>query len=51
MSSGERWNARFDISREDVETLTQGLRKRAVHPVDGALHATSTALHDTEATL
>lgn len=51
MSSGERWNARFDIFREEVKTLTQGLRKRAIHPVDGAIHASSKALHDAEATL
>lgn len=44
-------SVRSDISREEDDPLTQGLRDHAVHQVDGALHATSKAIHDAEATL
>lgn len=40
-----------DVAREEDDPLTKGLRDRAVHHVDEALHATSKAIHDAEAGL
>ena len=37
-----------DIAREEDDPMTKGLRDRAVHHVDEALHATSKAIHDAE---
>jgi hypothetical protein len=37
-----------DIAREEDDPLTKGLRDRAVHHVDEALHATAKAIHDAE---
>ena len=37
-----------DIAREEDDPLTKGLRDRAVHHVDEALHATNKAIHDAE---
>ncbi len=40
-----------DVAREEDDPLTKGLRDRAVHHVDQALHATAKAIHDAEAGL
>jgi len=40
-----------DIAREEDDPFTRGLRDRAVHHVDDAIHATHKAIHDAEAGL
>ena len=40
-----------DVAREEDDPLTKGLRDRAVHHVDQALHSTAKAIHDAEAGL
>jgi hypothetical protein len=37
-----------DIAREEDDPLTRGLRNRAVHHLDEAIHATRKAIHDAE---
>ncbi|MBV8124327.1 MAG: hypothetical protein JOY60_02050 [Burkholderiaceae bacterium] len=37
-----------DIAREEDDPMTRGLRDRAVHHVDEAIHATTKAIHDAE---
>jgi len=37
-----------DIAREEDDPLTRGLRDRAVHHLDEAIHATRKAIHDAE---
>jgi len=37
-----------DIAREEDDPMTKGLRDRAAHHVDEALHATTKAMHDVE---
>jgi hypothetical protein len=37
-----------DIAREEDDPLTRGLRNRAIHHLDGAIRATSAAIHDAE---
>jgi hypothetical protein len=37
-----------DIAREEDDPMTRGLRDRAVHHLDDAIHATGKAIHDAE---
>jgi len=37
-----------DIAREEDDPMTRGLRDRAVHHLDEAIHATGKAIHDAE---
>ena len=37
-----------DIAREEDDPMTRGLRNRAVHHLDEAIHATGKAIHDAE---
>ncbi|MBV8658461.1 MAG: hypothetical protein JO142_11605 [Burkholderiales bacterium] len=37
-----------DIAREEDDPMTRGLRDRAIHHLDEALHATGKAIHDAE---
>lgn len=37
-----------DIAREEDDPMTRGLRDRAVHHLDEAIHATHNAIHDAE---
>ncbi len=37
-----------DIARDEDDPLTRGLRDRAIHHLDDAIHATHKAIHDAE---
>ena len=40
--------AHADIAREEDDPMTRGLRDRAIHHLDEAIHATHRAIHDVE---
>jgi hypothetical protein len=37
-----------DVAREEDDPMVKGLRNRAVGHIDGAIHATETAVHDVQ---